>query len=478
MSRITAVRSMTLASNSSSSRRSWPGDSSSSMITVSASSVLTMPASSSALPLPTNVPASGRGRRWSVASRTSAPAVSARRRNSSRDRSVSSMEPATATPTRMTRSSRSLRSSTSLISLSSRRLRTWETVCSVFVIASTVAAQRGVVAGNSGEGRRPTSGAGGWPTEYNRPLAADQGPADPVAALFEAPVRDGERQPDVALAARAVAGTWGDHHAGLLEQARGEADARLRGRGRQPDVQGALGSLDLPARVPEHLHDPVPPALVGGDQLGQVGQATLEGRHAGALDRVEDARVDVGLDPAKCLDGDLAAHRPADAPAGHVEDLRERAELERHLECPRDLKDRGGDEPVVGDLGIGVVMGQQQVVVGGEADSLLELVESGDRGGRVGRVVEPEKLGPVRHLAVDAAGAGAPAPGRRGRRTPRAGARCPPWSRSAAGPACRDPARRRTGGGRRRRSPRGAPAGRNSWGTGGSTGRGRRVPAP
>ena len=64
MSRIRAVRSITLTLSLSSSWRSWPGESSPSQITVSASAARTASPSSVTLPEPMKVAGSGRLRRW------------------------------------------------------------------------------------------------------------------------------------------------------------------------------------------------------------------------------------------------------------------------------------------------------------------------------------------------------------------------------------------------------------------------------
>ena len=119
MSRMTAVRSMTLTFTTSSSARRWLGASSVSAITVSAPSAATTCRSSSALPLPRYVLGSGCGRRCRSPSSTRAPAVSARAASSRIEFSASSCEPCEYTPMSTTFSSRSCRYSTSVTSSSS-----------------------------------------------------------------------------------------------------------------------------------------------------------------------------------------------------------------------------------------------------------------------------------------------------------------------------------------------------------------------
>ena len=90
------------------------GDSSSSKMTVSASTAFDSSRSSSALPLPTKVAGSGSCRRWRTRSASSAPAVSARAASSSSDVSASStVAGGMATPTRTSVSRRAARSATS-----------------------------------------------------------------------------------------------------------------------------------------------------------------------------------------------------------------------------------------------------------------------------------------------------------------------------------------------------------------------------
>src|SRR6266542_4047958 len=119
MSRISAVRSMTLTLTSASSVRSWLGESSPSQMTVSAAVASTTSRSSPTLPRPMYVDGSGRLRRWISPSSTCEPAVSARAASSANELSASTAVPSVQTPTRTTRSSRSWRYSTSEMSASS-----------------------------------------------------------------------------------------------------------------------------------------------------------------------------------------------------------------------------------------------------------------------------------------------------------------------------------------------------------------------
>src|SRR5690606_38335286 len=119
MSRMSAVRSMTLTFSFSSSWRSWPGDSSPSQMTVSAPVEATMSNSSRTFPEPTYVAGSGRLRRWTTPSSTVEPAVSASRASSSSEASDWAAVPSVHTPTSTTRSRRSCRYSTSVMSDSS-----------------------------------------------------------------------------------------------------------------------------------------------------------------------------------------------------------------------------------------------------------------------------------------------------------------------------------------------------------------------
>ncbi len=172
MSRIRAVRSMTLTLTMSSRARRWPGASSPSAITVSAPDSATMSASSAALPLPRKVAGSGWARRWRIPSSTSEPAVSASAASSRRLVSASSALPLVYRPARTTRSRRSWRYSTSETSSSSvespaTRRSAWRSArsyCSPSaseekVVAWTEASPRERIRSVSGSRRGPT-GAG------------------------------------------------------------------------------------------------------------------------------------------------------------------------------------------------------------------------------------------------------------------------------------------------------------------------------
>ena len=77
---------------------------------------------------------------------------------------------------------------------------------------------------------------------------------------------------------------------------------------------------------------------------------------AGVLHGERHAGVGEGLHPLQRADQLGVAHRPADAPAGHVVGLGERVELDGHLARPRDLEDRRRAVAVVRDLAVGVVV--------------------------------------------------------------------------------------------------------------------------
>src|SRR5437588_10986545 len=53
---------------------------------------------------------------------------------------------------------------------------------------------------------------------------------------------------------------------------------------------------------------------------------------------------------------------------------------------------------VVGDLGVGVVVREDDAVLEAERDGFLEEIQVGNRGGRVVRIVEPEQLGSARYF--------------------------------------------------------------------------------
>ncbi|SKU82118.1 Uncharacterised protein [Mycobacteroides abscessus subsp. abscessus] len=119
MSRIRAVRSITLTLTAFSRATSCAGLSSPSQITVSAPVASTISRSSIALPEPIYVAGSGFWRRWIRPSSTSEPAVSASAASSVMLASASCEVPSVQTPTSTTRSRRSWRYSTSVTSASS-----------------------------------------------------------------------------------------------------------------------------------------------------------------------------------------------------------------------------------------------------------------------------------------------------------------------------------------------------------------------
>ncbi len=112
----------------------------------------------------------------------------------------------------------------------------------------------------------------------------------------------------------------------------------------------------------------------------------------------EGAGVDVALDGTERLDRIGVAGGERDTPAGHVVALGAAEQLDGHVLGTRSLKQTDGLVAVEADLGVGVVVDEEQVVLLGERDSLVEVLRRGRcRGGVVG-VAQEHHLGLGEHI--------------------------------------------------------------------------------
>ncbi len=161
---------------------------------------------------------------------------------------------------------------------------------------------------------------------------------------------------------------------------------------RGPDVDRALRRGDLDADLAERRDDQVAAAGVGRVLLGErLGRACQRG-DAGQLQRLVEARVDVGLQPPVGLDRVGVAEDRGDPPAGHVVALGEREDLHPDLLGAGRGEEAGRDVAVVGRLRVSVVVDDEDLVLAGKGDDFLEEPVGDDRPGRVVRVVDEHHL--------------------------------------------------------------------------------------
>src|SRR5207247_2211895 len=91
--------------------------------------------------------------------------------------------------------------------------------------------------------------------------------------------------------------------------------------------------------LPQRAHDEVATAGIGRVHALDRPTGAGERRRSGKLDRLEQPRVDVGLQPPVAAYRFRIAEDRGTAPAGHVEALRQREDLYPDL-----LGARGGEE--------------------------------------------------------------------------------------------------------------------------------------
>ena len=140
--------------------------------------------------------------------------------------------------------------------------------------------------------------------------------------------------------------------------------------------------------------------VLRGDGFGDFGMIVAVG--GGVLDGEELAGIAVVLHIAVSLDEQRVADHEAAAPAGHVEILAGRVQLDADV-----FRARRGEEAqrfvaVVNQADVGGVVDDDEVVRLGEVDDLGEERRCGTRAGRVVRIVQHEHLGLGQHVGRDA----------------------------------------------------------------------------
>ena len=228
-----------------------------------------------------------------------------------------------------------------------------------------------------------------------------QGFLDAFHGFLQAGFRIGHRDAEITLARFAVAASGRHHDRRFFQQVGGEVGGTaIEAIGhRRPDVKRRLRRLQIPAQPVERGDDHVQARFVNlradlGAVIGEVAQRP----GARELNRAQHAAVGVFLDQTQRRERGGVADRHTDAPAGHVEVLGERVELNCHVPGALCLEDRRRLVAVVGDLGVGRVVADQDVVATRELHGFVEESERGDGGGRVVGVVEPQDFGAPRHV--------------------------------------------------------------------------------
>src|SRR5260370_37468863 len=163
-----------------------------------------------------------------------------------------------------------------------------------------------------------------------------------------------------------------DVHARLVEDVARESDRVISGRNRRPYVKGRAWRLDRPSQAVQRLRDQPMAARIDLARRERFRFAAVQRLDGGPLHRLEDARVDVGLELSDESDQVGSPAHPADAPARHVEGLRERMELETDLLCALDLEQAQWPVAVERDLRIGRVVAEHDTVTAAEVDPALE----------------------------------------------------------------------------------------------------------
>ena len=129
---------------------------------------------------------------------------------------------------------------------------------------------------------------------------------------------------------------------------------------------------------------------------------TVQAGDGSLLDREEHTEVDLAAQLGKGRDHVLAADQKADAGTGDVKRLGKREELHAHLKRTGILQEASARLAVEHDVGVCVVMDDQQVVLASESDNLLVDLGRTHRADRVRGQRNDHVLGAIGHLGIDA----------------------------------------------------------------------------
>ena len=169
----------------------------------------------------------------------------------------------------------------------------------------------------------------------------------------------------------------------------------------RPHEHGAVGVGALPADLLQAVAQDVATLLVLHALLLDLLARASERGDGRVLLGVEHAEVDLAAQLVGRGHDVGPAHEEGQPAASHVERLGEREELHAHLARARVGEEAAAGRPVIDDVGVGVVVDDDHVMLARELDDLLVHLGRAHRAHRVGRQRDHHVLGAVGHLRVD-----------------------------------------------------------------------------
>ena len=128
---------------------------------------------------------------------------------------------------------------------------------------------------------------------------------------------------------------------------------------------------------------------------------TVQAGDSSLLDREKHTEVDLAAQLGKGRDHVLATDQKADAGTGDVKRLGKREELHAHLKRTGILQEAAAGLAVKHDVGVRVVVNDEQIMLAGESDNLLVDLGCAHRAHRVRRQRHDHILGTIGHLGID-----------------------------------------------------------------------------
>src|SRR5574337_1607267 len=159
----------------------------------------------------------------------------------------------------------------------------------------------------------------------------------------------------------------------------------------QPSVSHEL--RQIPSDPVQPIHQRIASRPVGLNRLSHASLRAVQRDDRRDLDRLEHPIIQVALEPRQGRNNPRIADAEPNPPARHIVALGERKELYPDLFCPRDLQETRRLIAVKGQVRVGKVVDQKQVVLLRERHDLFEKSKVYSGGSRVVGKAQDQELG-------------------------------------------------------------------------------------
>src|SRR6266704_53797 len=211
-------------------------------------------------------------------------------------------------------------------------------------------------------------------------------------------------KPHMAFPQRTEPDPWRYRHQRLLHEELGKlqrASGRVRLGHRRPEEHRSAWRLHRPAGALETGYQRVAALAINLADLPCVLRALPQSDDRGDLQRLENAVVEITLDPRQRSDHLAVAETKSDAPACHVEALRHGVDLHGDFLRARNLQNAGRLVAVEAEVGVGEVVHDHRLVFARQLHDLAEEIEVDAHRGRIVREGDQNQLRLARRRLVE-----------------------------------------------------------------------------